>query len=334
MQLLQVGVTTRQAAALTGIARSTMHRDAQPEPTGGVMTEPPEPANKLSAAERQAVLAVLHSDRFVDQTPQQIYAVLLNEGTYLCSVSTMYRILHDHHQVKERRRLARHPARTVPELVAHAPGEVYSWDITKLAGPTKGVYYNAYVMLDIFSRFIVGCVVHAHESAALAEEFMRNVFGVYGIPTVVHADRGTSMTSKTVTALLAELEVVKSHSRPKVSNDNPYSESAFKTLKYLPEFPDRFGSLQHARAFMEDFVEAYNHEHHHSGIGFHTPADVHFGLTAQVDQTRQTTMQAAWQAYPERFTKHRLPTALQLPEAAWINQPVTISEDDDTKLAA
>lgn len=277
---------------------------------------------------------MLHSDRFVDQPPQQIHATLLSEGTYLCSVATMYRILHAHQQVKERRRQARHPARKVPELVATAPGEVFSWDITKLAGPAKGIYYDAYVMLDIFSRFIVGCVVHVRESAVLAQEFMHTVFGVYGIPEVVHADRGTSMTSKPVAALLSDLEVVKSHSRPQVSNDNPYSEAAFKTLKYLPEFPERFGSLQHARDFMAEFVDAYNHDHRHSGIGFHTPADVHFNLTNQVDQARQQAMETAWQAHPERFAHTRLPKILQLPVAAWINQPTPQEQHQDTKLAA
>lgn len=328
---------TRQAQALTGIRRSTMHRAAVAEAAGGTGDKHPaprpEPANKLSDAEREHVLAVLHSDRFVDHAPQQIYATLLSEGTYLCSVSTMYRLLHDNAQVTERRRQARHPARKVPELVASDPGEVVSWDITKLAGPTKGVYYNAYVMLDIFSRFIVGCVVHARESAGLAEDFMATVFGVYGIPKVVHADRGSSMTSKPVAALLSDLDVIKSHSRPKVSNDNPYSESVFKTLKYLPVFPERFGSLQHARTFMDDFVEAYNHEHRHSGIGFHTPADVHFGLTTEVDQARQDAMLTAWQTNPERFAKHQLPKILQLPAAAWINQPTEPSQED-TQLAA
>lgn len=330
-------MTTRQAEVLTGVSRSTMHRAAQAEAAGGSGDKHPvprsAPANKLSTTERNQVLAVLHSQRFVDQAPQQIYATLLSEGTYLCSVSTMYRLLHDHAQVTERRRQARHPARQVPELVATAPGEVFTWDITKLAGPTKGIYYNAYVMLDIFSRFIVGCEVHVRESAGLAEEFMQTVFGVYGIPKVVHADRGSSMTSKPVTALLSDLQVVKSHSRPKVSNDNPYSEAAFKTLKYLPEFPERFGSLQHARVFMADFVEAYNHEHRHSGIGFHTPADVHFGLTTDVNQARQNAMQTAWQVHPERFAKHQLPKTLQLPTVAWINQPTELTQED-TKLAA
>lgn len=182
-------MTTRQAEALAGVSRSTMHRAAVAEAAGGTGTKYPvdrsEPANKLSAAERDQVLAVLHSDRFIDQAPQQIYATLLSEGTYVCSVSTMYRLLHDSAQVTERRRQARHPARKVPELVATEPGEVFTWDITKLAGPTKGIYYNAYVMLDIFSRFIVGCVVHTRESAGLAEDFMATVFGVYGIPKVV-----------------------------------------------------------------------------------------------------------------------------------------------------
>lgn len=331
-------MTTRQAETLTGVSRSTMHRATQAAAHGGTGAQHPlarpEPANKLSDAERDAVLTVLHSDRFIDQAPQQIYATLLSEGTYLCSVSTMYRILHDHQQVKDRRRQARHPARKVPELVAHQPGEVFTWDITKLAGPSKGVYYDAYVMLDIFSRFIVGCVVHVRETAALAEEFMQAVFGVYGIPKVVHADRGTSMTSKPVAALLSDLEVVKSHSRPKVSNDNPYSEAAFKTLKYLPEFPERFGSLQHARDFMAEFVDAYNHEHRHSGIGFHTPVDVHFNLTTEVNQTRQTAMHEAWQAHPERFAHTRLPKTLRLPDAAWINQPTPQEQHQDTKLAA
>lgn len=231
----------------------------------------------------------------------------------------MYRLLHDNAQVTERRHQARHPARKVPELVATAPAQVFTWDITKLTGPTKGVYYNTYLMLDIFSRFIVDCVVHARGSADLAEKFMATVFEIYGIPNVIHADQGSSMTSKPVTVLLSDLDVVKSRSRPKVSNDNPYSDAAFKTLKDLPELPERFGSLQHARDFMADFVEAYNHEHRHSGIGFHTPADVHFGLTTEVDHARHQAMQAAWHTHPERFAKHQLPKIVQLPDAAWIN---------------
>ena len=177
------------------------------------------PANRLSCAERQRVVATLDSARFVDQPPLQVYAQLLDEDTYLCSVSSMYRILGEHHQVRERRRLARHPAWVRPELVATAPGQVFSWDITKLAGPVKGKYFDAYVMIDIYSRYIVGAVVHAHESGPLAVEMMKEIFGIHGVPQVIHADRGTSMTSKTVAALLSDLEVTRSHSRPKVSND-------------------------------------------------------------------------------------------------------------------
>ena len=233
------------------------------------------------------MLAALTSERFVDLAPLQIYAQLLDEGAYLCSVSTMYRVLRENTLVAERRRLARHPAKVCPELVATAPRQVYSWDITKLAGPVKGTYFDAYVMIDIYSRYIVGVHVHAHESGLLAKELMEEIFAVHGVPQVVHADRGTSMTSKTVAALLADLEVTRSHSRPRVSNDNPYSESLFKTLKYGPEFPERFGSLSEARQFMDTFAQWYNHEHRHTGIGLHTPADVHYGLaTDKADQRR------------------------------------------------
>lgn len=198
---------------------------------------------------------------------------------------------------------------------------MYTWDITKLAGPVKGTYFDAYVMIDIYSRYIVGARVHAHESGPLAEEMMREVFGVHGIPQVVHADRGTSMTSKTVAVLLADLEVTPSHSRPKARNDNPYSEAWFKTLKYAPVFPDRFGSLTHARTFMAEFVAWYNHEHHHKGVGLHTPADVHYGLAAAIAEDRANVLASARAVNPERFTTHVPPKILALPEAAWINQP-------------
>lgn len=336
-QLVAAKVPARQASALTGISRASMHRAGQAAARGTSgqkhLAVRPVPVNKLSEAERRVILEVLNSDRFVDQAPQQVYATLLSEGRYIGSVSSMYRVLRQNQQVTERRRQARHPARKVPELVARRPGEVVSWDITKLAGPAKGTYYDAYVMLDIYSRYIVGCEVHAHESGVMAEQFMKSIFGIHGIPKVVHADRGPAMTSKPVTALLSDLDVLKSHSRPKVSNDNPYSESVFKTLKYLPVFPERFGSLQHARTFMEQFVQAYNHRHRHSGIGFHTPADVHYGLTTEVDQARLQALEAAWQAHPERFSHTRLPKALQLPETAWINEPQQ-EKAKDGKLAA
>jgi putative transposase len=292
------------------------------------------PANRLSAAERATVLAVLNSDEFVDCAPIQVYATLLDRGIYLCSISTMYRILAENAQVKERRRQARHPARAVPELVATAPGQVYTWDITKLAGPVQGTYYDAYVMIDIFSRYIIGVHVHARESGPLAEQMMREVFGIHGIPQVVHADRGTSMTSKTVATLLADLEVTRSHSRPKVSNDNPYSEAWFKTLKYAPAFPDRFGSLADARAFLADFVGWYNHEHHHAGIGLHTPAEVHYGLAAAKADERAEVLTAARAAHSERFSTQSPPKILALPETAWINKPAEQPHQADYEPAA
>ena len=317
-ELTAAGVTTRDAASLTGLPRSTATR--RRSVPARVPAPPRVPVNRLSAAERLEILAVLDAPRFVDLPPIQIYATLLDEGTYLCSISTMYRILAEHAQLVERRRIARHPARTVPELVATGPGQVYSWDITKLAGPAKGVYYDAYVMIDIYSRYIVGVRVHPHESGLLAEQMMRQVFGLHGVPQVVHADRGTSMTSKTVAQLLADLEVTRSHSRPRVSNDNPFSEAAFKTLKYAPVFPEAFGSLADARAFCEAFFGYYNHEHRHSGIGLHTPASVHHGTASEIRAYRQATLDAAHATHPHRFGNRR-PQAPKLPKAAWINQP-------------
>jgi transposase InsO family protein len=313
------GITTRAAARLTGVSRATAGRKPRtPMPVAQALA----PANMLSPAERARVLAVLDSPRFVDQPPLQVYAALLDEGRYLCSVSTMYRILAEHRQVKARRRLARHPARVRPELVATGPTQVYCWDITKLAGPVKGAYYDAYVMIDIYSRYIVGVAVHAHESGPLAVQMMKETFGIHGIPAIVHADRGTSMTSKTVATLLSDLEVTRSHSRPKVSNDNPFSEAWFKTLKYSPVFPERFGCLADARGFMNDFVGWYNHEHRHTGIGLNTPADLHYGLAADKATHRAATLALARADNPERFTNSIPPKILHVPDAAWINRPL------------
>jgi len=231
--LRAAGTTTRAAARLTGVSRATAGR----KPRTPLYIVPPAPANRLSPAERAAVVAVLDSPRFVDQPPLQVYAQLLDEDRYLCSVSSMYRILGEHRQVRERRRLARHPARVRPELVATAPGQVYSWDITKLAGPVKGTYFDAYVMIDIYSRYIVGAVVHAHESGPLAVEMMKETFGIHGIPQVVHADRGTSMTSKTVAALLSDLEVTRSHSRPKVLQRQPLQRGMVQDLEVRTDLP-------------------------------------------------------------------------------------------------
>ena len=333
VSLIAAGVSTRRAAVLTAMVRSTATRRlrAATAPTPAVSAQTaPAPVNKLTDLERRRVLEVLNSDRFADLAPLQIYAQLLDEGVYLCSVSTMYRVLGEHTLVTERRRLARHPAKVCPELVATAPQQVYSWDITKLAGPVKGSYFDAYVMIDIYSRYIVGAHVHAHESGVLAKELMEQIFTVHGVPRVVHADRGTSMTSKTVAALLADLEVTRSHSRPRVSNDNPYSESLFKTLKYGPEFPERFGSLCQARQFMDTFTNWYNHEHRHSGIGLHTPADVHFGLATDKAADRRTVLTDARARHPHRFATTRAPKILDLPDTVWINQPAqdTTAEAD------
>lgn len=326
-ELTKAGVSTRAAAQLAGVSRATATR----KPRTPQVVPAVAPANRLGLLERVKILKILTSKRFVDLAPIQIWTQLLDEGTYLCSISTMYRILAENKLVKERRRLARHPARAVPELVATGPGQVYTWDITKLAGPVKGKYFDAYVMIDIYSRYIVGAHVHAHESGPLAVDMMKDIFGIHGIPQVVHADRGTSMTSKTVAALLSDLEVTRSHSRPRVSYDNPYSEAWFKTLKFAPIFPERFGSLADAGQFMAEFVDGYNHYHRHTGIGLHTPADVHYGLAAEKAIERAATLAAARERNPERFNSHADPKILSIPEAAWINKP---AEPDDLELAA
>jgi transposase InsO family protein len=317
---LRVLVSHRAAAGLSGVSRATVHRRAVLGPVRASVARPA-PVNRLGEGERARILAVLNSDRFVDTAPVEVFATLLDEGIYLASVATLYRVLRENRQVVDRRRQARHPARKRPELIATGPGQVYTWDITKLPGPTRGLYYEAYVMIDIFSRYIVGWKVAATESAELAEGFIADVFAVHGVPQVVHADRGTSMTSKKVADLLADLHVVRSHSRPHVSNDNPYSEAAFKTVKYHPTFPDRFGSIQDARVFCETFFTWYNHEHRHSGIGLHTPAAVHYGHATAAAVARQQVLDTAWTTHPERFTRRPEPKTLRLPDTAWINQP-------------
>jgi len=279
----------------------------------------------LEVAERQALLDVLHSERFVDQAPAEVYATLLDEGSYLASISTMYRVLRAADEVVERRRQATHPSTVKPELVADGPNRVWSWDITKLLGPAKWTYYYLYVILDIFSRYAVGWMVAERESAALAERLLDQTIAKQHVSRdqlAIHADRGSSMASKQVAQLLADLGVTKSHSRPHVSNDNPYSESQFKTLKYRPEFPDRFGSIQDARTFCQQFFGWYNVEHHHSGIGLLVPADVHYGRAEQVRAARAEVLTAAYAAHPERFVR-KPPEPPALPAVAWINQPDT-----------
>jgi putative transposase len=269
-------------------------------------------------------LEVLHQERFWDTAPASVYATLLDEGSYLCSTSTMYRLLRSQRETGDRRRHATHPARVKPELLATAPNQVWSWDITKLAGPAKWTWYHLYVILDIFSRYAVGWMVAAREAAVLAERLLADTIASQQVEAdqlTVHADRGTSMTSKPVALLLADLGVTKSHSRPKVSNDNPYSESQFKTLKHHPTFPDRFGSLEDARAFLKQFFGWYNHEHRHAGIGLLTPADVHYGRAAQITLARGAVLDAAFAAHPERFVG-KPPQPPRLPEMVWINKPI------------
>lgn len=266
---------------------------------------------------------MLHSPRFVDLSPREVYATLLDEGRYLCSMSTMYRLLRRHHEVRERRDQLRHPQYAKPELLATGPNQVWSWDITKLLGPQKWSYYYLYVILDIFSRYVVGWMVAGRESAALAERFIGETARKHRIPPdqlTLHADRGSSMRSKPVALLLADLGITKTHSRPHTSDDNPFSEAQFKTLKYRPEFPDRFGSMEDARAFAQGFFRWYNTEHHHSGIGLLTPTDLHWGQADTVLATRRATLRAAYEQHPERFVR-KPPEPPQIPDAAWINRP-------------
>ena len=323
---LAVVTGIRQACRLLGRSRATHYRYQRHAGTAvqgkdtTLRTARRSPSNALSTAERERVVAVLHSPRFADKSPAQVWATLLDEGVYLCSESTMYRLLRQRGEVRERRRQARHPAKVKPELVAVAPNQVWSWDITKLAGPARGVYYDLYVMLDIYSRYVVGWQVNPVETGELAEAFIAGTITHTGHqPQSIHSDRGSSMISKPVATLLAELGIHRSHSRPRVSNDNPYSEAQFRTLKYCPAFPDRFGSLTDARLFCERFFAHYNHVHRHSGIGLHTPASVHFGTAKDIRQARAATLTTAYQATPNRF--RRPPQPPTVPTAAWINPP-------------
>lgn len=281
----------------------------------------PAPPNALSETERAELIEVLNSDRFADKAPRQVWAALLDEGVYLASVSTMYRELRRREQVRERRAQARHEAKKKPYLAARAPNEIWSWDITKLPGPGPRQFYDLYAMLDIFSRYVVHWEVHLRESGELAERFMQNAFIANGgiVPSVIHSDNGTSMTSKPVSALLADLDIIKSHSRPKVSNDNPYSEAQFKTLKYCPAFPEKFDSFDEAETFCHHFFDYYNHRHYHAGIGLHTPFTVHIGTAPAIQHKRAATIKAFRAANPRRFT--RTPALPTIPEVAWINRP-------------
>jgi putative transposase len=340
-----VGVTV--ACEVVGVARASYYRHERGQAAGS--GDPPAPSLRdegaagersaqilvvpsalprvhpraLSATEQAAVLEVLHSSRFQDAAPATVYATLLDERIYLASERTMYRLLAAEGETRPRRDQLVHPTYQKPELLATAPNQLWSWDITKLLGPAKWTYYYLYVILDVYSRYVVGWMVAHREQAALAERLIAETLAKQKIPAgqlTLHADRGSSMISKPVAFLLADLGVTKSHSRPHVSNDNPYSEAQFKTLKYRPGFPDRFLSIEAARAFCQDFFRWYNAEHRHSGIGLMTPEIVHYGQAQATYDARSQVLTAAHAAHPERFVRHT-PRPPQMPTAAWINPP-------------
>jgi len=320
-------VGTFAACSATGRARATHYRRHRQSP----VPERPAPVAHLNrvqpaaltAQERDQALVVLHSERFADAAPAQVWATLLDENVYLASESTFYRLLRSvHGDVRERRLQATHPAKVKPELIATKPNEVWSWDITKLHGPAKWTYFYLYVIIDIYSRQTVGWMLATRESAALAEQLLASTIAAEKVPAgqlTIHADRGSSMASKPVALLLADLGVIKSHSRPRVSNDNPYSESQFKTLKYCPSFPGSFATLEDARAFCAEFFDAYNQHHRHAGLGLLTPAVVHAGHAEVVRAKRALILDAAHARHRNRF--HRPPQPPRLPEPAWINRP-------------
>ena len=318
----------QQIATLTlcealDVPKASFYRQQAQKDASAPVVPRTRPEHALSDAEQQTVLATLHEPRFVDLAPPQVYAQLLEEGRYLCSIRTMYRLLAASHKVRERRAVASRVVYTKPELLATQSNEVWSWDITKLKGPAKWTYYYLYVLLDIYSRYVVGWMVAHRESAALAKRLIQETCEKQYIAEgqlCIHADRGSSMKSKVVANLLADLGVTKTHSRPYVSNDNPYSESQFKTLKYCPGFPERFGSIQDAREFCRKFFTWYNTVHKHSGIGLMTPEQVHYGQAQHILTHRAKVLESAFKEHEKRF-KGKMPKPLPLPEAAWINKP-------------
>jgi len=319
---LSESVGKRRACALLGAARATLVRNEKPKPIF-VLVRQSRSHRQLGDAERQAIFDAAHEERFADLSVREIYATLLDEGVYLGSISTMYRVLRDAGETRERRQLATHPAHVKPELAATGPGQVWSWDITKLLGPQKWTYFYLYVVLDVFSRYVVAWRLEARESATLATELFEQAIAQEGVDPkrlTVHADGGPSMTSKTLTQFFSDLGVIKSHSRPHVPNDNPHSEAQFKTLKYGPTFPGHFAHIQQGREFMRRFVAWYNHEHRHTGIALLTPADVHNGLVDQRRQDRARVLRAAWSAHPERFVRG-IPEPPKLTSIAYINRP-------------
>ena len=314
-------VGTKAACANLGLSRATVYRRRRPKVVAPSRRQSPH--RRLNQTEREAILQVLHEPRFVDQTPQEIYATLLDEGIFLCSIRTMYRLLANNDEVKERRNITRHHNYTKPELLATEPNQVWSWDITKLLGPVKWTYFYLYVIMDIFSRRVVGWRIADCESAELFTALFEVTVEKYNIPEgqlTLHSDRGAPMTAISTAQLLANLGVTRSLSRPYTSNDNPFSEAQFKTMKYQPEFPDRFGCIEDAEQFCREYFQWYNSEHHHSGLGLMTPNQVHYGQVDMVYAARQAVLNQAYHNHPERFV-NQPPSPPDKPVAAWINPP-------------
>jgi len=324
-------ITAKRACDVLGYPRSSYYRTPQKKTVGRQQRPRTESPRALPAAERDVVENTLNSERFVDSSPRQVYGVLLDEGEYLCSVSTMYRILQANDEVRERRHQKQHPAYKKPELVATAPNQVWSWDITKLRGPVTHTYYYLYTILDIFSRYVVGYMVADRERDYLARQLVADSCRKQGIEPdqlILHADRGSAMTSKTLALLLNDLGVGKSHSRPYTPNDNPFSEAQFKTMKYRPDYPDRFHSQENALSWVRPFYYWYNNEHRHTSLGLMTPAAVHYGLAAELTRQRQIILNAAYEKHPERFVNGP-PTPPKLPTAVWINPPQNEDGDEE-----
>jgi putative transposase len=320
-------VGTLPACRALGASRASVYRWRSPLPLAVARPRPVSP-RALSGPERGAVLERLHEVRFVDCSPAHVYATLLDEGTYLASERTMYRLLAAQGEVRERRDQLTHPPYARPELLATEPNRVWSWDITKLKGPATWTHYYLFVILDIYSRYVVGWTVQHQETAPLAERLIAATLAKQKIPRhqlTIHADRGSAMRSKPVAFLLCDLGVTKTHSRPYTSTDNPYSEAQFKTLKYRPGFPARFTSILEARAFCRQFFAWYNEQHRHSGIGLMTPSAVHHGLAEQTHTARVAVLDAAYALTPERFVR-RAPRPPELPTGAWINKPADTEE--------
>ena len=332
VEVLALEVGTHRACEVFGFPRASLYRRRARSKMEVVEYRGKSPSPRaLQPEEKQAVLDILHSEPFVDKAPHEVYATLLDEGKYHCSIRTMYRILEDQKEVKERRNQLRHPVYEKPELLATGPNQVWSWDITKLLGPSKWTYFYLYVIIDIFSRYVVGWMVATHESAQLAKRFIQETCSKQEIlpgQLTIHADRGSSMKSKPVAFLLSDLGITKTHSRPYTSDDNPFSESQFKTLKYRPDFPERFGAIQDARSFCQDFFPWYNQEHRHTGISLLTPEMVHFGIAAEVLQCRERVLISAYHDHPERFV-NKVPAPMPLPTAAWINPPKSAMTDEE-----